>query len=159
MIPCIWEEVGMETLEELARVRNGLRLFPERGDFIRRLEWSWLLKHPAYDDRQYRSQNPILRRNKPHFKALETILQPPLRWAKQPLATVDECVGAITEIICRLPNLDTLLWQSPYLHMEPEVIDFLSNKAEPLRSFQIDMSSARPDYAVVMSELSESGAV
>ena len=131
----------MATLEQLAGVRDGLRLFPERGKLIMRLEWSWLLIHPAREDREYLLEHPELDCAEGifHFRPLEELLQPPFRWSKQPLTTSEECFEAITEVVCRLTNLDTLLWESPYLPMQSEVVDFLATKASPLKNFQIDL--------------------
>ena len=141
MLPRIWEEIGINTLEDLAKVRDGLRLFPELAELVLRLQWSWWPKHPVEEDAAYCAQNPEVAEVKYRHLQLETILKPPYRWPKQPLTTREECNDALTEVICRLVNLHTLLWVSPFLGMQPAVVDFLEkkNKSVPLRCFQIDL--------------------
>lgn len=149
MLPRIWEDIGLNTLEDLSRAKDGLRLFPERAELVRRLEWSWSTKHPTFEDWSYYSKHAQFEHMDLRFQPLEVILRPPFRWPKQPLATPKECVEAITEVICRLTNLDTLLWTSPYLRMDSKVVDFFASKEVRLRALQIDLGGFAGTVAAI----------
>ena len=152
MLPSVWEEVGLDSLEDLCKIKGGLRMFPERAELIVRLEWRWLMTHPAAMDVEYQQEHPEINNMGFAFQPFELLPQPPRRWPKQPLATEEQCVEAMAEVICQLPNLATLLWVSPYLAMSHRIVDFLAEKPVPLTSFQVELGGLKRGFDLATGE-------